>query len=687
MVSKHIPQEVLSQQLGDKINGRKVRTAVFTTYSFDPGFFETHILPILFDKPFHQVEKVRRIQMEEALRSLDEIAVYYDRTALSQEAQPAQLDFRRIDVRRATGAFHTKLIFLLVQNKPQEGDEPDPNDLSLIIAALSANLTRAGWWENVETGHIEEIYSRDYLHSRTSFRKDVLGMIQRLKGCCAADENHAALDRIHDFLIHRANRDPITQITTNGRYNTRLLCGQKSLPDMLEDLKLFRYCENLEIISPFFDNTPSKTLQKVIAAVGAKRVRIFLPKNADGSAAVSEETFNAIDELENVEWAKLPSEMLYPGGRKNIDKMPLRYVHAKVYRFWQKDGLNVTLVGSTNLTGPAHSHSGAGNLEAAFLYDIGNEISGGRWWLELLDKSPETFAVEQPEETDDCQPVPLDISFRYDWAEESLDYRFEDSATGPIEVREPGGICLFTINALKSDGWVSCGRNTSEAVQKLLTSTSFLEIRHAKGNWRVLVREEGMHQRPSLLISLTPEEILQYWSLLSPEQQEYFLMEKVSKQATLQGIEAVRSNRYIMNDTVFERFAGVYHAFEKLIDYVTESIAEGKEREAIARLFGAKYDSLPQLLEKTLRREDEDDVMIYITFLCAKQARNRMARAYPEFVKSHKKDSKVLNRLLRQLPEIRDRLSSRMTDSVDFLKWYEQMFLRMIQQPDSGEDE
>jgi len=68
MSSNHIPQKVLSQQLGDKLDGRRVRSAVFTTYTFDPGFFEAHVLPILFEKPFHQVEKVRRIQMERIFR-------------------------------------------------------------------------------------------------------------------------------------------------------------------------------------------------------------------------------------------------------------------------------------------------------------------------------------------------------------------------------------------------------------------------------------------------------------------------------------------------------------------------------------------------------------------------------------------------------------------------------------------
>lgn len=687
MASKHIPQGVLSQQLAEAINGRPVRTAVFTTYTFDPGFFEDHILPILFDKPFHQVEKVRRIQMEDTIRSLDDIAVYYDRTALSQDAQPAQLDFRRIDVLRATGAFHPKLILLLVENRDDNHQEDStPTNRSLIVASLSANLTRAGWWENVETGHIEEVYDKVYQNSRTSFRRDILSMIQRLKRCCAEDENHPALDRIHAFLIHRANRDEIKKIRIKGRYSTRFFCGQSDLPTMLENLNIFRYCENLEIISPYFDKTPIKTLQKVIDAVKPSRVRIYLPRNVEGSAAVSEETFNAISEIKNVEWANLPVDLLRPGGRSNIEKMPPRRVHAKVYRFWQKGVSDITLVGSINLTSPGHSHSNAGNFESAFLCDISKGSFANRWWLEELEKPPKTFDEQQPEETDDSQPVPLNVSFRYNWADKMLEYRTERPAKGPIIVCEPGGVYLFKIDSFKSDTWVDCGKEAADKVQQLLKSTSFLEIQHSKGTWRVLIREEGMNHRPSLLISLTPEEILMYWSLLSPAQQEYFLMEKLAKEATLQGLAAGDSHRYVMSDTVFDRFAGVYHAFEQLIKHVNDAIASGRDKEAESRMFGAKYDSLPLLLEKTISRENGDDVMNYITFLCAKQTKKRIAKVHPGFMKAHRREARVLNDMLKQLPMIRKKLSRQIKDGAQFLDWYEKMFLRMIDQPDSGED-
>jgi hypothetical protein len=141
-----------------------------------------------------------------------------------------------------------------------------------------------------------------------------------------------------------------------------------------------------------------------------------------------------------------------------------------------------------------------------------------------------------------------------------------------------------------------------------------------------------------------------------------------------------------MSDTVFDRFAGVYHAFEQLIKHVNDAIASGRDKEAESRMFGAKYDSLPLLLKKTIDRKDGDDVMNYITFLCAKQTKKRIAKAHPEFMKANRKDARVLNDLLKQLPMIRSKLSPQITDSTQFLDWYEKMFLRMIQQSDTGED-
>ncbi len=691
MAAKALPLEVLSEQLTDAIAGRTVRTAVFTTYSFDPGFFEMHILPILFDKPFHQAPKVRMVQLEDAVRKVEDIAVYYDRTALSQDAVPAQLDLRRIDVRRRTGAFHPKLIMLLVENAG-EGDEEHEEGvgevrgpLSLIVATLSANLTRSGWWESVETGHIEIVEDKDYDSGRCSFRRDLLTMIKMLRRSVPDDEDHSALDRIHQFLLRRVSTEAFTHNSSSGgRFFTRLFCGQKALPDWLNEIRINRWSWNLEIISPFFDHNHCETLKKLVEAVEPEATRVYLPTTSEGTADVSNELFKKVSNLDGVEWATLPAQVLRPGARQSLEKALPRGVHAKVYRFWRYKEADVILAGSPNLTAAGHSHYDAGNLEAAFLVDITHLGCSSRWWLDPLERDPGNFTDDQTDETDESQRIPVDITFRYNWVEDKLEYRAESDPKGKLDVCEPGGALLFSLTPKLVPRWTDCGKDPASKVKGLLSSTSFLEIKQGKNRWRVLVREEGMARRPSIVSTLTPEEILMYWSLLSLAQQEYFIAEKLAKDGNLEGLPTGKTNRYITSNTVFDRFAGVYHAFEQLLGHVNRAIVDGEYREAEARMFGAKYDSLPVLLEKTIDRQGGDPVMNYVTFLCAKQVLERAKKVHSDFFRDRRKDAKHLEKMLGHFGAVRAKLDLKDEEAEAFLDWYERMFLKEIRLPETA---
>ena len=145
-----IPHAVLSEHFQECMKGRRLRTAVFLTYQFDPGFFEQEVLPVLLDTPLSHAVPIRLLQLEDALRGLPgEIAVYYDANGLvAGDGGSARLDVRRIPVRHRTGIFHAKNVFLLVED--EDGDQQGYRAQTLLVASLSANLTRSGWWENVE---------------------------------------------------------------------------------------------------------------------------------------------------------------------------------------------------------------------------------------------------------------------------------------------------------------------------------------------------------------------------------------------------------------------------------------------------------------------------------------------------------------------------------------------------------
>src|SRR6185503_16583990 len=101
------PSAVLSESFQKYLEGRRVKTAVFFTFSFDPAFFEQQILPVFLDIPLSQAAQVRLVQLEDEIsRSLDHVAVYYDPRGLMASNDTPRLDVRRIPVAMHGGYFH-----------------------------------------------------------------------------------------------------------------------------------------------------------------------------------------------------------------------------------------------------------------------------------------------------------------------------------------------------------------------------------------------------------------------------------------------------------------------------------------------------------------------------------------------------------------------------------------------------
>ncbi len=668
----NLPTAVLSQALTDAIRGRRVRAGVFTTFSFDPGFYELHVLPLLFDQSFSQADKVRRIQLEDALRNVEALSVYYDRRALAQDAEPAQLDYDRIDVSRSNGCFHPKVVLLLVE----ESDEDGGVETSLLVSIQSANLTRAGWWENVECGHIEEICSTESSENRIPFRRDLMALLRQIEKSAVPEDAHPALDQIRRFLRKETETDTFTNASSKGRIRTRIFCGQdrQDFSEWLIDLGVARREWNLEIVSPYFDAAGAAPLQRLVEAIEPRETRVYLPRELDGKAAVTQEAFSAVEDWAH--WADPPTTLLARGRDSGSEKLPPRRAHAKLYRFWNRDGRDLLIAGSVNLTSAAHGHWATGNLEAAFLVDVSAQKLPRRWFLSKLDNEPTEFVEAHSAESDASAPVPIALSLRFDWARRELHYRVHGETPAPFQLQEISGIAITAVKKPKVASWVSLGPKVGEHVADILRSNSFIRVEHLAGSWRVLIREDNMSHRPSLLTQLTAEEILQYWSLLSPEQRAAFLEERVGLDAKLEGLEVTRRDLLRSHGTMFDRFAGIYHAFGCLQRHIGEAMDGGRTKDAIARLLGAKYDSLPCLLAKTLEEAAEDPINRYVKFLCARQLVESVRYDYPEIFQGGEEQSRELESLLKRLPELRLAVAKDgMEDAEAFLEWFEPAFL------------
>lgn len=668
-----IPHAVLSEQLEERLRGRRLVAAVFLTFRFDPEFFEQEILPIFLDVPLSHASAIKLVQLEDALLSVpDGVAVYYDQNGLVPEAGPARLDVKRIAVRHRTGIFHPKNVFALVEDV--EPDEDGHLPRTLIVACLSANLTRAGWWENVEVCHSEEIAEGDF----TRLREDLIGFLEGLERRVGekTSDGHASLRAIRSFLRTTEQR---TKRSSEGILHTHFFDGRSSFPDFLRHVagsSLDGMC--LEIISPYFDEGPTSVpLDDLINQFKPREVRVFLPRAHTGEALCSQQIYEWVRRLPDVNWAKLPHELLRGGKSEDARQ---RTVHAKVYRFFtEQPKREILFVGSVNLTSPAHRPGG--NLETGFLVEL-SPTRRPDWWLMADSSRPREYKPCLENEGNTASGG-TKLSVRFWWNTMAAEVYWDDSSLSPKLSVTAQGVEVFEADVLPSREWRSLSTEACAELQRVLRSTSILTVAGEGQEPRLLlVQEEGMSHRPSLLFDLSPSEILRYWSLLTVAQRAAFLDARAPDVALLgEGAALVSGARPLAQEsTFFDRFAGIFLAFGNLERSVRCALREGRKSEATYRLFGKKYDSLGTLLNRLFKDSADgkgDFIDHYVVALCARQLVQELRRDCAEFWLEHTSDAEHLQEQLRAVAHIRERLTDRNpTEMAEFLDWFDRWFLQ-----------
>lgn len=669
-----IPRSVLSEHFQERMEGRRLVAAVFLTYQFDPAFFEQEILPVLLDVPLSHAVPIRLVQLEDAIRSLaGQIAVYYDAGGLVQGDGSAKLDVRRIPVRLGRGSFvfHPKNIFLLTEDVEPDASGERPR--TLLCASLSANLTRSGWWENVEVCHVEEIAAGE----RTRLKKPLLWFLDSIRRWAAAEPQHTALREVQGFLRGTEQR---SVRSAAGRLYPHLYTGKEPLVDFLEGAAGSSLRGSyLEIISPYFDDaTECEPLQRLIERFSPREVRVFLPRGDAGEAMCSQAFFESIQTMRGVCWGRLSGDWLRCGRSEDARA---RFVHAKVYRFFtQKPKREICFVGSPNLTMAAHR--ARGNVESGFLLEY-EPTRRPEFWLTLEERPVVDYRPPSDGEATSTS-VGTRLSLRFRWDRHVAEAFWDGSNESPELRLITRGVALGTIGALPPRVWMPLGAEFADRLEPLLMETSFIDV-HGEGEQPgvLLVQEEGMSHKPSLLFQLSAADILRYWSLLTPEQRSAFIEPRVP--AT--GLGDPETDMVILppvgpeHDTLFDRFAGFFHAFSSLETSLRNALNAKplRETEAVYRLFGKKYDSLGRLLDRVLDGTDvSDDVNQYVIVVCARQLCQEISRSFPEFWRAHGADVRVLDeRLTAGTATIRRHLIARNPEELNaFLDWFDLWFLK-----------
>ena len=268
---------VISKRLEEQVGEREILAAVFTTYVFDPLFFELEVISLLLDNKhpsYVNDSLVKQYLVRDELRKSGmPIEVFYDAPMFAKEQlNSPQMDylFHGVDLRGP--AFHPKLIFLLVKN--------DKGEEKLLIAAGSNNLTYAGWWDNIECQHWVELgyhdtqrYDLDRFVACLNYLKSKGRQLDENK------ENRRAINKILKYLDECKGNNKKGYLCFYGPYDNKIpkidfLSYLKNPAELLHSGSTWK----VEIISPFFADDVNNTLHDNFLKDPKVKSSLYLPQ-------------------------------------------------------------------------------------------------------------------------------------------------------------------------------------------------------------------------------------------------------------------------------------------------------------------------------------------------------------------------------------------------------------------------
>lgn len=685
----------VSEQLQRLLSGVTVQAGVFTTYTFDPGFFELEILPVLFDLPLRHKPEVRIAQLDNHLRTSDiPLAVFYDVGQLKNtEERSAKLDVDRIPVHVKHGAFHPKVF---VFGGTQYNQELDAEQRVLVVGIGSGNLTRGGWWENVEFFHIEKIVEGEKSHLASQTR-DFLTDLPRLE----RSRDVRAVEHLRSFITPELFPQS-KQISANGRLLTRLYFGRKRYAENLEALsRSHTRGLEMEIISPYLDGVPAnKILEELRKAFGVQTVNLMLPTDPSGNISITEAQHKWL--MTQVDDGRLNLGTVVSSIAKRVNglNVPDRLVHAKVYRFTRKrrnksgPRREIIVGGSLNLTNAAWHGT---NYEAAVILETepGTDVQA---WLDCASKLPTTYAIETTSDATDNERLPGYPVIQFNWSTEIASISWlGDIPPGKISIKGINGLIAQGIDIIGDNQFTELPEETSQCIGQQLETSSMLTVVVENGTeYLILVRELDMYQKVPVWKELSISDILRFWSTLTAD-----------KRAEIIGLSILinepRTNDYLdapinykAYETLFDRIGGVQKAFYSLQKRIEEALDQNQAHVIKSILFGRGFNGLHGLLDHLLKdldtiADDNELVRRYLIFRSAEEIIGQLERLdlgtkhrtrLVKFLDTFQTDFIKLKKAVESAGAVRDRLLELHPDlALDgFLDWFEELHEATVDQ-------
>jgi len=646
-------QAVLADAIDEARGDRQVRAAVFCTYNLEPRFFEDHVLSRVLGIDDGGRPLVVRLKVQEALRELSEVLVLYDPRGLRTAEGSLQHEIVARPLHAPRGCAHAKHVLLLLE----DADAPD----SMVLVTTSANLTRAGWWKNVECADVRRLTAGE----ATPLKPDLLALLEDLGELSGEDSE--ALSQLQAFV----------NTLLPGAGLPRLWTGRAPLARWLSSM--VEPGGWLEVVSPYTDAN-GDTAKRLWEQLQPSSARVMQPVDDQEAVTASATWHAAIEELGG-KFSSLGIDRSL--GKKGAGQ---RFVHAKILRGGSDSG-GWMVVGSPNLSVPGHAgwrtDPPAANFETAIL----TRTDGSPWMRGERKTAPPPEQGQAPPE-DRQGEHGLQVRLRFDWTEDQAFVCFREPAPERVyvDIGPPAANSTGRWSFVPPDG-TSC--QPLSPLQSSRLRDHLLRVGGVAWVWApgvppraTLIEESGFTARPSRITQdLTPAQILMHWSLLDAEERARQVEEVLGQSRPSDLLDpaqpiGARAEERATGRTMFDEFAGALHAFLILRSRVGRAWTDGHTRAARTLILGEQHDSLGTLLDQLEEAGDElpgGTVYKLVVYLSAKELVDHARTTWPEMLVGHERALETLEaRLARaEAAWTAANLDDDDTDAASFRRWVE----------------
>jgi len=632
----------ITEYITKELKNKKITHTVFTTYNFEPEFFETEIIPLLFQEDiyFSNHPTVKRYQVKQVLeRSGIGIELFYDKNIFSSEETP-QMEYYHQAINHLNGAFHPKVMYLLFEDSDAKQ--------SLLLYAGSNNITKAGWWDNIETGNYILINNKHAISKTT--HENIEKSLRYLKEQQVFESSNSSIVAIKKFLENNV------KISESNSTHFYFQSDKEDRCRQFFEKFLSSKITHVEIVSPFFPDAEDSKLHREVFPK-TYHIKMLLPKNQQDEAMCTQAYYEYC-KRENIVWSKFSSKLERNLG---IDKdaegnSPIyRKLHAKIFHFYNKQN-SWFFTGSFNFTYKALND----NIEAGFLFkndlrsDTLLEEINGNEVFELKLEDIDNPTVEGEEE--------IKIAILFDWNFKKLKIELaEEVATQKLVLCDNAGNELQTINL--SDKSISL-TEISAKLLLYLEKNSYIYI----SKQSILIQHINWQYKPFTFWAMSISEILSIYSGLNINEKEDRFIAHMLKELEKQGAlyESSVNDISIDERNFFSEYSEIFYSFRKLKAILLKSKTENNHN-ILEYYFRMQYpDSFSSVVKKIVEDSELDIATKYIVVLSLEEIYNE--------VEEYKNCDEFKN--LTNLKEtIKQKIGEKDPEQKDFLEWFEFEFM------------